>query len=96
MLLLELELFMKHEWACQFSEAAAAEAYEQFLAFALTNPASTLSQESKSEVRAHLLYAAMRIKTHLDNDLYQITSVCFEHEHELVIAEAELVSSPAW
>ena len=36
------------------------------------------------------MYAVMRIKTHLNNALYQITAVCFEqeHEHELVIAES--------
>ena len=33
------------------------------------------------------IYTAMRIKTHLNN----ITDVCFEHEHELVIAELQLV-----
>ena len=33
----------------------------------------------------------MRLKTHLNNALYQITAVCFEHEHELVIAELQLV-----
>ena len=33
----------------------------------------------------------MRIKTHLNNALYQITCVCFEHEHELGIAELQLV-----
>ena len=43
------------------------------------------------EVRTHEFYAAMRIKTHLINTLYQITAVCFEHEDELVIAESELV-----
>ena len=30
----------------------------------------------------------MRIKTHLNNALYQIKGVCFKHEHELVIAES--------
>ena len=33
----------------------------------------------------------MRIKTHLNNALYQITAVCYEYEHELVIAELQLV-----
>ena len=33
----------------------------------------------------------MRIKTHVNNALYQITAVCFEPEHELVIAELQLV-----
>ena len=37
------------------------------------------------------IYTAMRIKTHLNNALYQITAVRFEHEQELVIAELELV-----
>ena len=32
---------------------------------------------------------AMRIKTHLNSALYQITVVCFEHE--LVISELQLV-----
>ena len=32
--------------------------------------------------------AAMCIKTHLNIALYQITAVCFKHEHELVIAES--------
>ena len=41
------------------------------------------------------IYAAMRIKTHLNNDLYQLTAVCFEHEHELVIAESPAGSVPA-
>ena len=31
---------------------------------------STQSQESKCEVGAHEFYAAMRIKTHLDNTAY--------------------------
>ena len=31
---------------------------------------STQSQESESEVGVHSFYAAMRIKTHLDNTLY--------------------------
>ena len=31
---------------------------------------------------------AMRIKTHLNNALYQITAVCFEHEPELVITKS--------
>ena len=31
---------------------------------------STQSQESKSKVCKHEFYAAMRIKTHLDNTLY--------------------------
>ena len=26
-------------------------------------------------------------KTHLNNSLYQITAVCFEHEHELGLVE---------
>ena len=33
---------------------------------------STQSQESKSEVRANEFYAAMRMKTHLVNDLYLV------------------------
>ena len=49
---------------------------------------STQSQEFKSEVSVQEIYAAMRIKTHLNNALYQITAVCFKHEHELVIAES--------
>ena len=50
---------------------------EQELAFArYTHPPPTTlfdsaqSQEYKSEVGAHEFYAAMRIKTHLDNTLY--------------------------
>ena len=46
---------------------------------------SNQSHESKSE---HEFYAAMRIKTHLDNALDQIIVVCFKHDHELVIAES--------
>ena len=36
------------------------------------------------------IYAAMRIKTHLNDAVYQITAVCFKHEDEdeLVIAES--------
>ena len=52
---------------------------------------STQSQESESEVHVKEIYTAMRIKIHLNNALYQITAVCFEHEHELVIAELQLV-----
>ena len=44
------------------------------------------SQESKSEVSVKEIYLAMRIKTDLNN------AVCFEHEHELVILELQLVS----
>ena len=42
----------------------------------------------ESEVSVQELYAAMCIKTHLNNALYQITAVCFEHEAELVIEES--------
>ena len=38
------------------------------------------------------IYTAMRNKTHENNALYQISAVCFEHLHELVIAELQLVS----
>ena len=40
------------------------------MVFALYTIDSTQSQEYKSEVRAHGFYAAMHIKTHLDNTLY--------------------------
>ena len=49
---------------------------------------STLSQEFESEVSVQEIYAAIRIKTHWNNALYQLTSDCFELEHELVIAES--------
>ena len=39
-----------------------------------------------SERPKQFSYAAMRIKTQLNNALYQLIAVCFEHE--LVIAEA--------
>ena len=36
-----------------------------------------------------MTFAAMRIKKpHLNHALYQLTVVCFDHEHELVFAEA--------
>ena len=48
----------------------------------------TQSQESKSEVGAHEFYAAMSIKTHLDNALY-LSSLCdLSCAAELVIAGA--------
>ena len=59
----------------------------------------TQSPKSKSEVHAHAFYAAMRIKTHLDNALYirsLLSALMFEHEHELVIAELQLVSGSLW
>ena len=37
------------------------------------------------------IYMAMQIKTYLNNAPKQITVVCFEHEHELVIAVAKLI-----
>ena len=49
---------------------------------------STQSQESKSEVHVHGYYAAMRIKIHLENALYQITAVRFDHEH-MTIADSK-------
>ena len=51
---------------------------------------------SKAQAPANLwatnvchLHAAMHVQKHLNNALYQITAVCFEHEyeHELVITE---------
>ena len=50
--------------------------YELFLAFAL------YTHQSESDVSVKI-YAAMCIKTHLNNALYQITAVCFEHEQNL-------------
>ena len=35
------------------------------------------------------IYSAVHIRTHLNNALYQITAVCFEHE--LLIAESPAV-----
>ena len=64
----------------------------------------TQSQESKSEVRAYEFYAAMRIKTHLDNTLYlsslwsdlscaaELVIYLFSF-NELVIADSKLVQS---
>ena len=59
---------------------------------------STLSQESESVPE---IYAAMRIKTHLYNQIYirsLLSLLSFMHEHELVIAVTPagyiLISSP--
>ena len=45
----------------------------------------TQSQEYKSEVRAQEIYAAMRIKTHLDNVLY-LSSLLSEHIWQPIFA----------
>ena len=40
---------------------------------------STQSQKSESEVSLEEIYAAMRVKTHFKNGLYQINAICFKH-----------------
>ena len=50
-----------------------------------------IPQKSESEASVKEIDAAMHIKTHFNIAPYQITAVCFEHEHKLVIIELQLV-----